>query len=141
MQNIEFILPWYWLLSVRVTERCECGGYRNQFIWKVSWTPSATCVLSWLTKCMNMTLYARLCTIEIWLTWLYLRIVPLRPAIYFRRSFLKSHNVVFFKFTVPSSSNMFKISQFGYGVFVLVVYFFVLGVYKASSSKQLCPGE
>ncbi|XP_045546306.1 uncharacterized protein [Salmo salar] len=40
---------------------------------------------------------------------------------------------------VPSSSNMFQISQFGYGVFVLVVYFFVLGVYKASSSKQLCP--
>uniref|UniRef100_A0A4W5MJ44 Uncharacterized protein n=1 Tax=Hucho hucho TaxID=62062 RepID=A0A4W5MJ44_9TELE len=40
---------------------------------------------------------------------------------------------------VPSSSNMFQISQFGYGVFVLVVYFFGLGVYKASSSKQLCP--
>uniref|UniRef100_A0A673W4X1 Adhesion G protein-coupled receptor G3-like n=2 Tax=Salmo trutta TaxID=8032 RepID=A0A673W4X1_SALTR len=34
---------------------------------------------------------------------------------------------------------MFQISQFGYGVFVLVVYFFVSGVYKASSSKQLCP--
>ncbi|XP_014030687.1 adhesion G protein-coupled receptor G3 isoform X2 [Salmo salar] len=39
---------------------------------------------------------------------------------------------------VPSSSNMFKISQFGYGVFVLVVYFFVLVVYKASSSQPGC---
>ncbi|XP_029577761.1 adhesion G protein-coupled receptor G3 isoform X3 [Salmo trutta] len=36
---------------------------------------------------------------------------------------------------VPSSSNMFQISQFGYGVFVLVVYFLVLVVYKASSSQ------
>ncbi|XP_064832253.1 adhesion G protein-coupled receptor G3-like isoform X2 [Oncorhynchus masou masou] len=41
---------------------------------------------------------------------------------------------------VPSASNMFQISQYGYGVFVLVVYFFVLVVYKASSSQPDCIG-
>nr|XP_046201080.1 adhesion G protein-coupled receptor G3-like [Oncorhynchus gorbuscha] len=41
---------------------------------------------------------------------------------------------------VPSSSNMFQMSQYGYGVFVLVVSFFVLVVYKAASSQPDCMG-